>query len=145
MSKIGIHKIGFKEINEVTDQWSQQQEGQQQEERAIPEMQLQGTHWFKSIDQTNTTLIENLVEDDSGMYYEVQLPFVVRKDVDIKLAKKYEGRPVVIYVDAVDGNRYTIGSKEYPTYLITSNRYSAMDTREVAFEVNYKSSTSLLR
>ena len=144
MSKIGIYKIGFDEINEVTDQWSQQQEPQP-EERSAPEMELQHTHWFKSIDQSNTSLIENLIDDDSGMYYEVQLPFVVRKDVDIKLAKKYEGRPVVIYAWAVDGNRYTIGSKEYPTCLITSNRYSGMDTRERAFEVNYRSSTSLLR
>lgn len=144
MNKIGIHKIGFTEQHEVVDQWQQQQE-QLQEERALPDVYLNGGHWFKSIDQTNTSLTENLISDDSGIYYEVQLPFIVRKPVDMELAKKYAGRPIVLTVYAVDGKRYTIGSKEYPAYLITSNRYSAMDTREMALEVNYKSQTSILR
>lgn len=144
MNKIGIHKIGFVEQHEVIDQWQQQQE-QQQEERLLPEVYLNGGHWFKSIDQTSATLTENIITDDSGIYYDVQLTFIVRKPVDMELAKKYEGRPLVMHVWAVDGKRYTIGTKEYPAYLNTSNRYSAMDTREMALEVNYRSQTSLLR
>jgi len=142
MNKIGIYKIGFKEQNEVNDQWVQQQE---QQDRSIPDIYIDGSHWFKSIDQTNTSLTEDLVIDEEGKYYEQDLPFVVRKTEDIELAKKYEGRPVVVYAIAVDGKRYTIGSKSYPAYLVTSNRYSAMDTREMAVTVNYKSKTSLIR
>ncbi len=142
MSKVGILKIGFKEQNEVNDQWVQQE---QQSERSIPDIYIDGSHWFKSIDQDNTSLTEELTIDESGKYYEVQLPFVVRQDADIELAKKYQGRPVVVYVVAVDGSRYTIGTKSYPAYLTPSNRYDARNTREVAMEVNYKSKTSLLR
>lgn len=142
MSKVGILKIGFKEQNEVNDQWVQQE---QQSERSIPDIYIDGSRWFKSIDQDNTSLTEELTIDESGKYYEVQLPFVVRQDADIELAKKYQGRPVVVYVVAVDGSRYTIGTKSYPAYLTPSNRYDARNTREVAMEVNYKSKTSLLR
>lgn len=142
MSKVGILKIGFKEQNEVNDQWVQQE---QQSERSIPDIYLDGSHWFKSIDQDNTSLTEELTIDESGKYYDVQLPFVVRQKADIDLAKKYQGRPVVVYVIAVDGLRYTIGTKSYPAYLTPSNRYDARNTREVAMEVNYRGKTSLLR
>lgn len=144
MNKIGIYKIGFKEQNEVNDQWVQQEQ-EQQAQRDIPVVYFDGSHWFKSIDQTATDLTEDLVIDDSGPHYEVSLPFVVRKEEDTELAKKYAGRPVVVYAIAVDGKRYTIGSKSYPAYLVTSNRYQSMDTREVSIEVNYQSKTSLLR
>lgn len=142
MSKVGILKIGFKEQNEVDDTWVQQE---QQSERSIPDIYLDGSHWFKSIDQDNTSLTEELTIDESGKYYDVQLPFVVRQKADIDLAKKYQGRPVVVYVIAVDGSRYTIGTKSYPAYLKPSNRYDARNTREVAMEVNYRGKTSLLR
>lgn len=144
MSKVGIIKIGFKEQNEVNDAWVQQEQ-EQPAQRSIPDIYMDGSHWFKSIDQDNTTLTEELVIDESGKCFEVQLPFVVRKQADIDLAKKYEGRPVVVYAIAADGKRYTIGTKSYPAYLITSNRYDARNTREVAMEVNYKSKTSLIR
>lgn len=144
MSKIGIKRIGFKEQNEVNDQWVQQEQQQQALRGQVP-MNVSGTHWFKSIDQDNTTLTEELVLDESGKHFEVQLPFVVRTDTDLALAKKYAGRPVVVYAVAVDGNSYTIGTKSYPAYLITSDRYDARNTREVALEVNYQGKTSLLR
>ena len=142
MTIVGIKTIGFVEQNEVNDQWVQQE---QQSERSIPDIYLDGSHWFKSIDQDNTSLTEELTTDESGKYYDVQLPFVVRQKADIDLAKKYQGRPVVVYVIAVDGSRYTIGTKSYPAYLTPSNRYDARNTREVAMEVNYRGKTSLLR
>lgn len=142
MSKVGILKIGIKEQNEVNDTWVQQE---QQSERSVPVVYSDGSHWFKSIDQDNTSLTEELTIDESGKYYDVQLPFVVRQKADIDLAKKYQGRPVVVYVIAVDGSRYTIGTKSYPAYLKPSNRYDARNTREVAMEVNYRGKTSLLR
>ena len=142
MNKVGIIKIGFKEQNEVNDAWVQQEQPAQ---RSIPDIYSDGSHWFKSIDQDNTTLTEELVMDESGKCFEVQLPFVVRTEADMALAKKYEGRPVVVYAVAADGNRYTIGTKSYPAHLITFNRYDARNTREVAMEVNYRGKTSLLR
>ncbi len=142
MNKVGILKIGFKEQNEINDLWVQQE---QQAERSIPEIYLDGSHWFKSIDQDNSTLTEELTIDESGKYYKVQLPFVVRQVADIELAKKYQGRPVVVIVVAVDGSRYSIGTKSYPAYLTPSNRYDGINTREMAMEVNYRSKTSVLR
>jgi hypothetical protein len=142
MSKVGIYRIGFKEQNEINDIWVQQEE---QQDRSGPELNIDGSHWFKSIDQKVTNLIEELVSDDNGSCYEQNLNFVVRKDVDIKLARKYINRPVVVYVLAVDGNRYTIGTKDYPTCLVTSDRYQDLDTREIAMKVSYKSKMPLLK
>ena len=59
MNKIGIYKIGFKEQNEVNDQWVQQE--QEQAQRDIPVVYIDGSHWFKSIDQTATDITEELV------------------------------------------------------------------------------------
>lgn len=143
MSKVGIYRIGFKEQNEVNDVWVQQEEEPAQ--RSVPDIYLDGGHWFKSIDQKNTDLTEDLVVDENGSHYEQSLPFVVRKDVDIELARKYVNRPVVIYVWAVDGKRYTIGTKSYPACLVTSDRYQGLDTREMAMTVTYKSKTRLLK
>lgn len=142
MSKVGIYRIGFKEQNEVTDIWTQQEE---QQERVVPVIYMDGSHWFKSIDQKVSDLTEDLATDDNGPCYEQNINFVVRKDVDIELARKYVNRPVVVYVWAVDGNRYTIGTKEYPTCLVTSDRYQGLDTREMALKVSYKTKTRILK
>ena len=142
MSKIGIYQIGFKEQNEESDIWVQQEA---QQERSLPNIYLDGTRRFKSIDQKKTDLTEELVMDASGKKYKVQLPFIVRKDIDIELAKKYAGRPMVVYVWAVDGKVYKIGTKSYPAYIITSNRYQGLDTREIALTVEYESRKPLLQ
>lgn len=142
MSRIGLYRIGFKEQNEVDDQW-QMQESQQ--DRSITELSIDGSHWFKSIDQTVSDLTEELVKDETGSRYEQNLSFVVRKEVDIELARKYANRPVVITVVAVDVRQYTIGTKSYPACLVTSDRYQGLDTREVAVTVSYQSKTRLLK
>ena len=142
MSKVGIYRIGFKEQNEINDIWVQQEE---QQERSGPELYIDGSHWFKSIDQKVTDLTEEMAMDETGTCFEQNLSFVVRKDVDIELARKYANRPVVVYALAVDGRRYTIGTKNYPAYLVTSDRYHGLDTREMAMTVNYKTKTRLLK
>lgn len=142
MSKVGIYRIGFKEQNEVNDVWVQQEEPAQ---RTLPDIYIDGSRRFKSIDQKNTTLTEDMVMDESGKKYVLKLPFVVRKDEDIDLAKKYAGRPLVVYAWAVDGHLYKIGTKTYPAYIVTSNRYQGLDTREMAMTVEYESLTPLLQ
>lgn len=141
MNKVGIYKIGFKEQNEVDDVWSEQQ----QQERSIPDITINGVRRFKSIDQKNTTLTEELVIDENGSKYQIQLPFVVRKDEDIELARRYANRPVVVYAWTVDGHLYKIGTKSYPAYLVTSDRYQGLDTREMAIKVEYESLIRLLQ
>lgn len=142
MNKIGIRKIGFKEQNEINDAWVQQEQPAQ---RSLPDIYLDGSHWFRSIDQDNTSLTEELVMDESGKCFQIELPFAVRTESDMELAKKYAGRPVVVYANAVDGKQYKIGTKSYPAYLMIYNRYDARNTREVTVEVKYQSKTSLLR
>ena len=142
MNKVGIYRIGFKEQNEVDDQWVQQEQPAQ---RSIPDIYIDGSHWFKSIDQKATDLTEEMVMDENGTSFEQNLDFVVRKEVDIELARKYANRPVVVYAVAVDGSRYTIGTKSYPACLVISDRYQGLDTREVAVKVGYRSKTRLLK
>ena len=142
MSKVGIYRIGFKEQNEINDIWVQQEE---QQERSGPELYIDGSHWFKSIDQKASDLTEEMVLDENGTCFEQNLSTVVRKEVDIELARRYANRPVVVYAMAVDGSRYTIGTKKYPAYLVISDRYQGLDTREVAITVSYRSKTRLLK
>lgn len=142
MNKVALKNIGFKEQNEVNDQWVQQE---QQQERSIPDIYIDGSHWFKKIDQSAANLTEDLVMDESGQHYELTLSFTVRTEDDIALAKKYAKRPVVVYAVAVDGSRFTIGTKSYPAYLVTSNRYDAMNTREVQVSVSYQSRTGIMQ
>ena len=142
MNKVALKTIGFKEQNEVNDQWVQQE---QQQERSIPDIYVDGSHWFKKIDQSAADLTEDLVMDESGQHYELTLSFTVRTEDDIALAKKYAKRPVVVYAVAVDGSRFTIGTKSYPAYLVTSNRYDAMNTREVQVSVSYRSRTGIMQ
>lgn len=142
MNRIGILKIGFKEQNEVDDVWVQQEFPAQ---RDMSSFHVDGSHWFKSIDQGNTSIIEDLKLDESGKCYEIELSFVVRTEEDMEMAKKYAGRPVVVYAIAVDGRRYAIGTKSYPAYIVISNKYDALNSREVSLDVSYQSKTSLLR
>lgn len=142
MSKVGIYRIGFKEQNEVDDQWVMQEA---QEERSLPSFSLDGIHWFKSIDQRNSNLTEDETMDETGRKYAALLDFVVRKDEDIALARQYDGRPLVVYVYAVDGQVYKLGTKSYPAYLVISDRYQGLDTREMAMIVTYESRVKLLK
>lgn len=143
MSRIGIYRIRFKELNHVNNQWVQQEVEQQR--RITAEVNSDGSHDFKSIDQRTANLVENMEVDGNGVVYNNSLGFTVRRDSDIDLARKYAGQPVVVYAYGVDGHLYTIGTKEYPARLVISDRYSGLDTREVAVKVAYQSVSRLLR
>ena len=107
MNKVGIKKIGFVELNDVDDLWQQEQiDPNQPADRAVPpEASILGFRGFRSIDQDNSSLSQQLDSNESGPVYDIDLSFVVRTDDDIALAQKYERRPVGRYVWTVDGVR----------------------------------------
>ena len=141
MTKVALKSIGFVEQNEIDDQWVQQEQPAQ---RGIGGTAIAGLHPFGSIDQSAATLEENFEDDESGQHYEALLDFTVRTEADMALAKKYAGRPVVVHVQAVDGSRYKIGTKQYPVRMTTQNRYDAMNTREIGISVTYKSLNGIM-
>ena len=141
MTKVALKSIGFVEQNEIDDQWVQQEQPAQ---RGIGGTAIAGLHPFGSIDQSAATLEENFEDDENGQLYEAMLDFTVRTEADIAMAKKYAGRPVVVHVQAVDGNKYTIGTKQYPVRMKTQNRYDGMNTREIGVSVSYKSLTGIM-
>lgn len=141
MARVGIYRISFAEQNETDDVWVEQQP--QQLRGGLVSMILR--RWFNGIDQRVSTLEENIIDDEGGIRYETTLSFTVRKDADIALAKKYSARPVVIYADAVDGNTYIIGTKDYPARMSCSNRYDGLNTREVQVNVRYQSLSGALK
>ena len=142
MTKVALKSIGFVEQNEIDDQWVQQELPAQ---RGVSNTIMVGLHSFGSIDQSAATLEENFEDDESGQHYEALLDFTVRTEADISMAKKYAGRPVVVHVQAVDGNKYTIGTKQYPVRMKTQNRYDGMNTREIGVSVSYKSLTGVMK
>ena len=142
MTKVALKSIGFVEQNEIDDQWVQQELPAQ---RGVGNTIMAGLHSFGSIDQSAATLEENFEDDESGQHYEAMLDFTVRTEADISMAKKYAGRPVVVHVQAVDGNKYTIGTKQYPVRMKIQNRYDGMNTREIGVSVSYKSLTGVMK
>lgn len=141
MSKVGIFKIGFVEQNEENDTWVQEELNNARGGDSVPA----SLRMFESIDQGVTDLIEEEVEDEQGSHYEQSLSVTVRKETDIIMARKYGNRPVVMYIYAVDGSLYKIGTKSYPTRMVISDKYQGISTREIQFKVNYKSTTRILK
>lgn len=140
MNKVALKTIGFEEQNEVNDQWVQQQE---QQDRSLPDVYIDGLHRFRSIDQDNSLMTEELVIDENGNKYSQHVQFTVRTEQDRDLAKKYERRPLVVHVWTVDGHHYKIGTKLYPAYLVPS-KTNSKETVETAVIVEYESLTAIM-
>ena len=142
MNKVALKTIGFVEQNEVNDQWEMQQE--QQAERSLPQdVYIDGIHRFRSIDQDNSSITEELVIDENGNKYRQQVQFTVRQEYDRALAKKYERRPLVVHVWAVNGCYYKLGTKSYPAYLVPA-KTNSMQTVETALTVEYETLTPIM-
>ena len=142
MNKVALKTIGFVEQNEVNDQWEMQQE--QQAERSLPQdVYIDGINRFRSIDQDNSSITEELVIDENGNKYHQQVQFTVRLEYDRDLAKKYERRPLVVHVWAVNGCHYKLGTKLYPAYLVPS-KTNSKQTVETAMTVEYETLTPIM-
>lgn len=135
MGKVGIYQIGFVEQNEENDVWNQQEE--QIVARGSGSSTIQGLKKFKKIDQSTADLSQDLDPDENGKKYNTVLNFALRKELDIQLARKYEYRPVVVYVWTVDGSLYKIGTKTYPARFVTSDRYEGLTVRGINVVVEY--------
>ncbi len=142
MTIVGIKTIGFVEQKDANDQWTQQE--QQQERSEIIPVYIDGIKRFGTFDQGNANLAENSAINESGKVYNLDLTFVVRTNADIDLGRKYLSRPLVIHVWTVDGKHHIIGTKSYPAYIESDNRYENTRNRELAMTVQYQSRTSLL-
>jgi hypothetical protein len=142
MNKVALKTIGFEEQNEVNDQWEMQQE--EQAERSLPQdIYIDGIHRFRSIDQDNSSITEELVIDENGNKYRQQVQFTVRLESDRDLAKKYERRPLVLHVWAVNGCHYKLGTESYPTYLVPS-KTNSKQTVETAMTVEYETLKAIM-
>lgn len=144
MAKVGVYRIGFASQAEVDDSWSVQQQQQPVVKGQPTQNELLTVKWFSSFDQKQASLTEKLVDDENGQCFEATLNFTVRKDSDIALAKKWMKRPVKMYVDAVDRTMYTMGTKQYPVWMQTSNTYEGIDTREINIEVVYRTLNGIM-
>lgn len=145
MAKTGIKRIGFAEQNEVSDAWVQQEEQQSGGPNDRGGVIPPSMRYFSSIDQKKSNIEERSSFNESGKVFDINLAFVVRTQSDIDLGKKYLNRPLVLYVWTVDGKRHVIGTKQYPAYLESDNRYENTSNRELALTSQYQSTTSLLK
>lgn len=139
----GIYRISFIEQNEVEDVWHEDQP-QPNVRSGGNEPIVANARYFKSFDQGQANMSEELVDNADGQMYTLQLNFIVRTEKDMALAKKYIRRPVVIYVETVAREHYTIGTKEYPVRMIASNAYDGVTNREMEINVTYDTLTGIL-
>ena len=142
MNKVALKTIGFVEQNEVNDTW-QQAEEQQAERSLAQDVYIDGINRFRSIDQRQASMTEELTIDADGQRYRQQVQFVVRTEYDRALAKKYERRPLVLHVWTVGGQHYKIGTKSYPAYLIPT-KTNSMDAVETSLTVEYETLTPIM-
>ena len=142
MAKVGIYRIGFVEQNEFDDTWHEQQP--QPAQRGGNDPVVANAHYFNRFDQGQANMVEELNIDENGAMYSLAIDFPVRDDNDIALAKKYMRRPIVMYVETVAEEHYTIGSKEYPVRMKSQNNYDGISNREMAISVNYDTLTGVL-
>lgn len=141
MTIAGLKKIGFIEQNEVNDVWVQQEQPAQ---RGGDEPVIDNAHWFKSIDQSNSSISEQTVDESDGMCFECSVSFAVRTEDDLKLARKYVKRPVVLHCNTVDGRHFAIGTKEYPVRMQWDENYDGINTHETRISVQYRTLTGIL-
>ena len=106
-------------------------------------MYIDGIHRFRSIDQDNSSMTEDLEIGEEGIKYRQQVQFTVRQEYDRELAKKYERRPLVVHVWAVNGCHYKLGTKSYPAYLVPS-KTNSKQTVETAMTVEYETKTAIM-
>ncbi len=142
MNKVALKEIGFVEQNDVDDEWAQTNPSQDMDRDLGPSYLVNG-HWFKSIDQAQASLTEDLAMDENGSSYHQQVRFAVRTQADRDLAKKYERRPIVLHVWTVDGHLYKIGTKSYPARLKTS-KTNSRNTVETEVTVEYDTLAPLM-
>lgn len=142
MNKVALKTIGFVEQNEVNDTWQQAQE-QQAERSLAQDVYIDGINRFRSIDQRQSSMTEELTIDADGQRYRQQVQFVVRTEHDRALAKKYERRPLVLHVWTVGGQHYKIGTKSYPAYLVPT-KTNSMDAVETSLTVEYETLTPIM-
>ncbi len=140
MNKVALKTIGFVEQNEANDQWVQQEE---QQDRFLPDTYIDGIRRFRSIDQQQASMTEELATDESGNLYRQQVQFVVRTKHNRELARKYERRPLVVHVWTVDGQHYMIGTKSYPAYLVPA-KTNSRSTVETALTVDYETLSPIM-
>lgn len=143
MNKVALKTIGFVEQNEVNDTWTQQAQEQQAERSLAQDVYIDGINRFRSIDQRQSSMTEELTIDADGQRYRQQVQFVVRTEHDRALAKKYERRPLVLHVWTVGGQHYKIGTKSYPAYLVPT-KTNSMDTVETSLTVEYETLTPIM-
>jgi len=138
MVKVGLLKIGFIErdqVNAIYINPNASQNQQQVNDRGA----VDNVQWLKNIDQQNSSISEEFETDERGAQYSVSVDFVVRTEKDITLTKRFIRRPIVLYVQTVDGRQITVGTVEYPAFLKTANKYRAVSSRELSCELEYKS------
>ena len=141
MTIVGLKKIGFVEQNEVNDVWVQQELPAQRGEN---DPVIENIRLFGSIDQSVSTLTEQTVDEADGMCFECVVSFAVRTQEDMRLARKYTKRPVVLHCNAVDGRHFAIGTKEYPVRMQWNENYDGTNTHEAQISVKYRTLTGIL-
>lgn len=142
MEKTGIAKIGFINQIEYDDQWNENRAAWNPDDEDV--QNNPNLHYFTSIDQEKSTMTQTSATDENGVLYSLRLSFVVRKEEDIELARKYANVPLVILVRTADGKNHHIGNSVYPAHFELDQSYNGVATKELALQSQYESETEIM-
>ena len=129
--KIGVKEIGFVNKGRLSDMVF---------DRTSESVYLDKRHFtFISFAQESALLTDETVDDDKGVYHRITLDFTTRKAIDNEREKigMLIGKPIIILIQAVDGNYYMIGDNDSPAYITRSDTYNRLTDRNVQTACEY--------
>lgn len=136
MTKTGIRKIKIAKKNEVADSFFDKTE----KPDIIPAI-------FHELDfvQDSAVLTDEETEDDNGFFHDITLSFVIRADFNHwrKIMDSYTNTPVIILIIAVNGDTYTIGTRNAPAFVTTRMNYDKIAACGLSVSCSYKNTQGL--
>lgn len=130
MLKIGVKKIGFVKKGRLSDTCF---------DRAADSLIDPIVFSNISFVQDSALLTDETVDDDKGVYHRITLEFTTRQNLETaqQLIENYIGKPIIILVQAVDGNNYLIGNNYEPAYITHRDSYNRLQDRNVQTSCEY--------
>lgn len=95
--------------------------------------------------QDTAVLDHETADDENGIHHTIAIDFTSRANFDAtrQLIESFVDRPIIILVEAVDGNNYIIGDNNVPAHISQQDGYKKLSTREINVSVEYKNTDGL--
>lgn len=134
MVKIGLKKISFAQKGMVSDSFFDKTG------TYLPQ------HIYKNFSeiafvQDTAILSDETSVNENGSIHTINIDFSIRRDFiqNNDFISMFVGRPIIVMVEAVDGEKYVIGSNHSPAFVSKKSIYNGLTLRELQLSIEYLS------